>query len=182
MVFIVSMKWHINLSLGTHLSALGSSAFFFSSWSILDVSTISLVSSSVSGKLSNVCCRISLTCDVKIICEHYQNEKCTQKFFTLSICFCSLIVVSFLCLRCKSNMTRTVSRAWWGRNSFNKWCMCIKSRLMSSTFSARLGESGHWINRSSKSRKLTNNEWLSFRNSRRLSKCWGYRRLKPWNN
>jgi len=42
---------------------------------------------------------------------------------------------------------------------------------MSSTFSARLGESGHWISRSSKSRKLTNNEWLSLRNSRRLSKC-----------
>lgn len=88
---------------------------------------------------------------------------------TLSRCFSKRWAVSILCRRCSSSMTRSVSRAWCGRNSLTRWWMWMNNRLRSSTLAVRWGESGHRTSRSSKSRKLTNSEWFSLRNSRFLS-------------
>lgn len=104
------------------------------------------------------------------------------KRLTLSKCFWKRTAVSMRCRLCISIITRSVSRAWCGRNSLSRWWMWINSKLKSSTFSARFGESGHRTRRSRRSRKLTSSEWFSFRSSRRLSKCWGYSLLMPWEN
>ena len=45
----------------------------------------------------------------------------------------------------------------------------MNKRLMSSTFSSLLGDSGHLIKMSIRSRKLTRMEWFSFRSSFFLS-------------
>lgn len=89
-------------------------------------------------------------------------------------------MASKVCLRCISIMTLSVSRAWCGLNSFKRWWIWMNNKLRSSTFSALLGESGDWTNKSIRSKKFTRSEWFNFLNSRLRSKCWGYSRLIPW--
>ena len=72
-------------------------------------------------------------------------------------------------LRCTISITRSVSRAWCGRNSLMRWCMWMNSRFMSSIFSSLFGDSGHFIRISIRSRKFTNTEWFNFLSSFFLS-------------
>lgn len=94
--------------------------------------------------------------------------------------FSHLFAVSFRCLFCNSSMTRSVSLAWCGRYSFNKWWIWTNNKVKSSIFSVRRGDSGILIRISIRSKKLTSKEWLSFFNSFFRSKCCGYRRRICW--
>ena len=88
---------------------------------------------------------------------------------TCSRCLRKRSAVSSRCRFCTSIITRSVSRAWCGRNSLMRWWIWMKRRVRSSIFSVRFAESGSLINMSRRSRKLMTIEWLSFLSSRRWS-------------
>lgn len=116
-IVISSMILHIILSLGLHGSAFCCSESRLSFDSIDSVFIDNLQSiSDVSGSICKACCNIS---------------------WTLSRCFWNLNAVSMRCRRWSSIITLRVSLAWWGLNSFSKWCMWMKSKLRSSTWKSR---------------------------------------------
>lgn len=159
LIHILSIIWHISLSNGWHWSLIESPPFTILSPSPPTSSSILWSASVISGRWANAA---------------------RTKSRTFSKCFWKRMAVSIRVRFCTSISTRSVSRAWCGRNSFSKWCMCTNNKLKSSIFSMRFGLSGYLISKSIKSKKFANNEWFNFFNSLRRSKCCGIRRRIPW--